>query len=102
MISSSSSPRTPISPSSRLVPNLSTPPSPIRHVVTAETPSPPPAPKKPRHAEHTIEAVCRLLDIETIIEIYQIVLQELLSKVNTKEALEEERKNKVRILMSLR
>ncbi|AES97816.1 hypothetical protein MTR_5g060440 [Medicago truncatula] len=129
MISSSSSPRTPISPSSHLVPNLSTSPSPIRYqptmmdsspsssspmdsssrtpissypfVITAETPSPPPAPKKRRHTEHTIEAV-RRLDIEIIIETYKKKLQELLTKVNTKEALEEERKKKMRILMSLR
>jgi len=76
-------------------------PSSSSFVFTAETPSPPPAPKKPRHAEKTVEAV-RRLDIEIIIEIGQIVLQKLLRKANTKEALEEERKKKVRILMSFR
>lgn len=82
-----SSPRTPISSYS--------------FVITAETPSPPPAPKKRRHTEYTIEAV-RRLDIEIIIETYTKKLQELLTKVNSKEALEEERKKKMRILMSLR
>ena len=67
--------------------------------VTGPTPSPPTPPKKKRRsaAYYTVKFMLPLLE-----EIYQIHMEEKRKWQSSEEALEAERKRKMRILMSLR
>ncbi|GAU34388.1 hypothetical protein TSUD_217280 [Trifolium subterraneum] len=94
--SSTTPPRTPISPSTprtplSLIPRIPLSPSPVA------TPSPPPAPKS-----NKLRSIEMLHFMDKVIKTYESWLVEYRRNENTAEAMEAERKRKIRILMSLR
>ncbi|KAK2375703.1 hypothetical protein QL285_076576 [Trifolium repens] len=98
-ISSSTTPHTPISPS--------TPRTPISRIPLSSsptvTPSPPPPPRASKSNKQQIAYPTEMLHfMDKVIQTYQLLLIEYRRNENTAEAIEAERKRKIRILMSLR
>ncbi|WJX62967.1 hypothetical protein P8452_47906 [Trifolium repens] len=97
-ISSSTTPHTPISPS--------TPRTPISRIPLSSSPTVTPSPPPPRASKSNKQQIAysseMLHFMNKVIQTYQLLLIESRRNENTAEAMEAERKRKIRILMSLR
>ncbi|KAK2429583.1 hypothetical protein QL285_028009 [Trifolium repens] len=104
------SPRTPISSSTISCAPISpsTPRTPLSRIPLSSsptvTPSPPPPPRasKSNNQQQIAYPTEMLKFMDKVIQTYQLLLIEYRRNENTAEAIEAERKRKIRILMSLR
>ncbi|KAK2429554.1 hypothetical protein QL285_027983 [Trifolium repens] len=113
------SPRTPISSSTRLLstpissstisPTPISPRTPLSRIpisssptVTPSPPPPPPRAYKSTNNQQIAYSTEMLKFMDKVIHTYQLLLIEFRRNENTAEAIEAERKRKIRILMSLR
>ncbi|KAK2375659.1 hypothetical protein QL285_076537 [Trifolium repens] len=100
------SPITPISSSTTPI-SPSTPRTPLSRIPISSsqtvTPSPPPPPRASKSNKQQIAYPTEMLHfMDKVIQTYQLLLIEYRRNENTAEAIEAERKRKIRILMSLR